>query len=140
MQVCRDCSGAEAQAGDHRGPERHGQGAARHVLQVHRCGTPLHFITVHPRAKLGLRRGSTVASSVADPDPHFLGFPDPHPLVRGMVPRIRIRTKISWVTLVTSTVTLAKEKCSVPDPDPALQLLSRSQKKVFSKLFAYHLP
>jgi hypothetical protein len=37
-------------------------------------------------------------SSVADPDPN----PHPDPLVRGMDPRIRIHTKMSWIRNTTA--------------------------------------
>jgi hypothetical protein len=32
----------------------------------------------------------------------FLGLPDPDPLVRGMDPRIRIHTKMSWIRNTTT--------------------------------------
>jgi hypothetical protein len=36
-------------------------------------------------------------SSVMDPDPNPDLDPNPDPLVRGMDPRIRIHTKMSWI-------------------------------------------
>ena len=54
LQILGDCAGAAAPPGDHPRDERHGEGAPRHVLQVHRGlqATQDHHLQVGENVRL----------------------------------------------------------------------------------------
>ncbi len=106
---------------------------SRHVLQVHRCGTPLHFITVRYTVELSWGSGEVVLwhpalrTRIRIRRIHiFLGFPDPHQNFMGDTGDIY------------SNSCKGKVQCS--GSGSCSSVTFKKPKKVFSKLFAYDLP